>query len=251
LRIRRVREKIRTVATAPRKDRRMHPIHRSLAIALGVALVLTTAGAAAKPAATPAKVAVAAPVEGTDYVLIDTPDPIHGRKVEVVEVFGYGCPVCNRFQAPLAKWEKTLPADVAFSYLPAAFGPDAEHCWDDFARAFFAARALGVPAKSHDGIYNEVFEQHRLAGCESVPSLWSDYGVDTKTFAARMRAFDIDAKVSAARDQAVTHWGVDGTPTIVIDGRYRVALTQAGGPEGMLRTVDWLIAKQRPLHRGH
>lgn len=204
------------------------------------------AGAAAPPQAP----AAPPPVEGVDYQRIDTPDPIKGRKVEVVEVFGYGCPYCNHFQPDLVKWQKRLPSDVAFSYLPAAFGSNPEHCWDDFARAFFAAQALGIQAKAHDRIYDEVFVQHRLASCESVPTLWADFGADPKTMAARMQSFDISAKVEATHDQIIQHWGVDGTPTLVIDGTWRVTITREGGPEGMLRTADWLIAKQRPLHKG-
>ena len=230
----------------------MRPLRILLATALVTALALPfmdAAAGAAQPAPASTKAALPPPVQGTDYDLIDHPAPIHGRKVEVVEVFGYGCPICNRFQPFLSAWEKKAPADVSLSYLPAPFGADPEHCWDEFARAFFAAQALGVQAKAHEGIYKEVFEQHQLVSCESVSELWSDYGVSQKTLAARMQTFDVGAKMSAAHDQVV-HWGVDGTPTLVVDGKYRVSLTRQGGPDGLLRTVDWLIAKQRPLHRG-
>jgi len=231
-----------------------------LASTLVTALMATAvdaAAAAAKPAATPAGAAAKAPagpapVEGTDYFRIDSPDPVRGGKVRVVEVFGYGCPICNRFQPMLKAWGGKLPADVEFAYEPAAFGADPEHCWDDFARGFYAAKALGVQAKAHDAIYDEVFVQHRLepAGCANVPTLWSDFGVDAKTMSARMQAFDIGAKIDAAHDEVV-RWGVDGTPTLVVDGTWRVPLTRDGGPTALLRTVDWLIVKQRPLHKGH
>jgi thiol:disulfide interchange protein DsbA len=210
------------------------------------AMWVGTAMAAGATAAQPAQ-AAPAPVEGTDYFPIDSPDPVTGAKIEVVEVFGYGCPHCNAFQPHLAEWVKKLPADVHFSYLPAAFGAGAPPlCWDEFARAFFVAQTMGVAEKSHEGIYKAVWEQHRLNDdCAAIPSLFADYGPDPKVFASTMQSFAVSAKLAATHEQEVVRWGVEGTPTIVVDGTYRVA---AGSGRDMLRTIDWLIARQRPLH---
>ncbi len=188
------------------------------------------------------------PVEGTDYFLIDTPDQPSGSKVQVVEVFGYGCPHCNAFQPTLIAWEKKQPADVEFSYLPAAFGPGSPHCWDEFAHAFYTGQAMSIPvSKSHDGIYKAVWDQHRFTGeCSVIPSLYADFGADPKVFASTMQSFAVGAKVAAAHDQE-TRWGIDGSPTIIVDGKYRV-LETAAGPAAFLHTIDWLVAKQRPLH---
>ena len=219
---------------------------RILFIALLLAAFAGSLAAVAAPPIAPTE-ALRAPVEGTDYVLIDDPDPVKGSQVEVIEVFGYGCPICAALQPRLLDWEKTLPADVHFSYLPAAFGNNPEHCWDDFARAFYAAQSLGVQAKSHDNIYKAKFEQNRIETCADIPSVYADYGIDPKLFASRMQDAAVSAEIANAHDQAV-RWGVDGTPTIIIDGKYRVLLTRSGGPSEMLRAADWLIARQRPLH---
>ena len=68
--------------------------------------------------------------------------------------------------------------------------------------------------------------------------------------ASTMQSFAVSAKVAAGNDQAM-RWGVDGTPTIVVDGKYRVQMTRDGGPTAMLHAVDWLVAKQRPEHAKH
>ena len=224
----------------------------------GAAAVASVAADTPAPVASPAAAAAVAapkgmpagptPVQGTDYFLIDTPDQPSGSKVPVVEVFGYGCPHCNAFQPTLSAWETKQPADVEFSYLPAAFGPGSPHCWDEFAHAFYTGQAMGVPlSKSHDGIYKAVWDQHRFNGeCSVIPSLYAGYGVDPKTFASTMQSFAVNAKVAAAHDQEM-RWGVDGTPTVVVDGKYRVLETPAG-TAAFLHAIDWLIAKQRPLH---
>ena len=206
---------------------------------------VASSAAAAAVAAPKGMPAGPTPVEGTDYFLIDTPDQPSGDKVQVVEVFGYSCIHCSDFQPYLSKWEKTLPADVQFSYLPAAFGG----IWDTCARAFYAAQAMGVQEKSHDAIFKAIFVDKRVTTGEDVPKLYADYGVDPKVFASTMQSFAVGAKIAAAHDQE-TRWGIEGTPTIVVDGKYRALETKAG-PTAFLHTIDWLIAKQRPLHAMH
>jgi thiol:disulfide interchange protein DsbA len=162
--------------------------------------------------------------------------------VQVVEVFGFNCIHCADFQPYLSKWKKTLPADVQFSYLPAAFGG----IWDTTARAFFAAQAMGVQEMSHDAIFKAIFVDKRVTVGDDMPKLYADYGIDPKVFASTMQSFAVSAKVAAAHDQE-TRWGIEGTPTLVVDGKYRVLQTEAG-PAAFLHTIDWLVAKQRPLH---
>ena len=135
---------------------------------------------------------------------------------------------------------------MQFSYLPGPFGGLA----DGFERAFYAAQTMGILEKSHDNIFKAVHEDKRVTTAEDIPKLYADYGVDPKVFASTMQSFAVSAKVSIANDQA-ERWAIAGTPDIVVDGKYSVGMTAGGGPAGMLHTVDWLIAKQRPEHAGH
>src|SRR5690554_3749428 len=98
-------------------------------------------------------------VEGRDFVTIIGGQPLAAEpgKVEVVEVFGYWCHVCNDFQPQLVAWERRLPADVAFRYLPAAFTPG-----DAYARAYFAAESLGALARTHEPTYRAIHVEQSL-----------------------------------------------------------------------------------------
>src|ERR1700758_416182 len=93
----------------------------------------------------------AAPVwtEGHDYFVIFQPQPTSAPpgKVEVLEVFSYGCPACNAFQPTLQLLKKSLPAQAQLDYLPAAFNTAED--WPMFQRAFFAAQALGIAERTH------------------------------------------------------------------------------------------------------
>ncbi len=251
-------------AKAPEATTEAEAAAPAVAAASTAAAPAAEAATAAAAAATPEAAATAAPVaaeaaaapkgmpagpepkEGVDFIPIDTPDQPTGDKVQVTEVFGYGCIHCADFQPELSKWLKTKPADVQFTYLPGPFGG----LPDGFERAFYAAQAMGIQEKSHDGIFKAVHVDKRVASAEDIPKLYADYGVDPKTFASTMQSFAVSAKIAAGNDQAM-RWGVDGTPTIVVDGKYRVQMTRDGGPTAMLHAVDWLVAKQRPEHAKH
>ena len=184
-------------------------------------------------------------VPGTDYAEIQGGQPFDPRngKVEVVEVFGYVCPACFKFQPLVTAWEKTLPADVRFSYLPAAFGPE----WVPYAHAFYVAQSMDLVAKTHDALFNAIHVAQTLPGEGKKPDeaaiakFYGRYGADPKQFADAMHSFAIDAKLNRGK-QFMMRSGVQGTPTLIIDGKYRVI---GKSYDDMLRIVNQLIAQER------
>lgn len=230
---------------------RVAVVLRLLLAAIATSILCSAAAAApqAGKIATPTSArlpSAPAPVLGADYFLINNADREIGKAISVVEVFGYSCPHCAHFQPYVDAWKKKLPADVKFSYLPAAFGG----IWDAFARAYYTAETMGVLQKSHDGIYNEVHVQHRpITNIDDIAALYTDYGVDKNVFASTMQSLPITVKVNGAQALAQL-WGVDGTPTIVVAGKYRVPITSAG-EAAFLRNVDWLVASERAQRKKH
>jgi len=184
-----------------------------------------------------------APRLGIDYEILEAPQPTWGRgKIEVVEVFGYTCPHCAHFQPEVNAWHKTLPADVRFEYVPAAFGGP----WDAMAKAFYAAEALGVRERTHDAVFDKIHKEHMLVSAtdDEVADLYASLGVDRAKFLAQLTSFGTNAKIARAR-QFATRTGVTGTPTMIIAGKYRVNVTRDRGFEGMLATVNYLVALER------
>lgn len=230
----------------------------TLAAAEAAAKAANDPNAAVQTAATPAQdpaaaAAPAAPGEaipglklGTDYVLIKNGqpfDPLDG-KVEVVEVFNFVCPACYAFQPALSTWEKTVPAQVRFTYVPAAFGPK----WDQYVRAFYAAQLMGIEAKSHAGIYDAIHLENKLQGeraedsDEAIAAVYAKLGgVDARQFAANMKSFAVMAKFNKAK-QYIVQQQVNGTPTLMVNGKYRV--TGGRTPEDRMHIVDLLIAHE-------
>jgi protein dithiol oxidoreductase (disulfide-forming) len=186
--------------------------------------------------------ALAQPVAGTDYFAIDPPQPVAGDKIEVVEVFGYPCIHCANAAPVIKEWSKGLGPDVKLSFVPAVFGG----VWEAFGRAFYTAETMGVMEKTHDRLFEVVHtEKRQFRNLDDIASFYADYGVSKETFLGTMTSFPVNAKISQAVQQ-VQAWGVDSTPTIVVNGKYRVqARGGEDGYEKMMQVVDFLINEER------
>ena len=189
-----------------------------------------------------------APVAGTDYVEIASGQPFKpgNPNIEVVEVFGYTCPACAQFEPLVSAWAARLPADVEFIPVPAPFGG----FWMPYAKAYYAAETLGVAEQSHDAMF-EAFHVQRQLNHDSteadIAQFYGQFGVDPQEFARTMSSFSVNAKLNRAR-QFLQRTGVDATPTLVVDGHYRVI----GGTswDEKLRIADHLIAMRRDARGG-
>ncbi|QGW66541.1 thioredoxin domain-containing protein [Lysobacter soli] len=213
----------------------------------------TPAETAAAPAPAPAAEAAPpqgpAPVAGTDYVEIAGGQPSEptGGKIEVVEVFGYTCPHCAHFEPLVEAWKAKQPADVKFVALAAPFGG----YWEPYARAFYTAQTMGVLDKTHEAVFNaihvdKVLPVQPLPTNEQIGAFYAKYGVDGKQFASTMSSFAIEGKMKRA-GQFIARSGVDSTPTMVINGKYKVT---GKGFEDTLRIADHLIAQERAAKGG-
>jgi protein dithiol oxidoreductase (disulfide-forming) len=221
---------------------------------LAPALLLVSISACAQPAAPAPATRPAArpavllpgyqPLEGEHYVTLATPQPTWapGSKIEVAEVFSYRCIHCAEFQPQVNAWKKTMPADVRWEYVPGVFGGT----WDNFARAYFAAQILGVQEKTHDNVFKGVFVDQKAGNgtVEDIATMYGNWGVDKAKMLATMNSFGVTAKLNRAKQFAMRS-GVDGTPTIIVNGKYRVGVSPQHGFEDMLKTTIWLIARER------
>lgn len=183
------------------------------------------------------------PVPGRDYVVISDGKPYEAQKgaVEVVEVFGYTCIHCSNFQPVLASWQRKQAAWVHVKPLTLSFNAN----WTPYAQAYYAADELGVLGKTHDEMFRAVHVMHALplqgASADLVSNWYAKFGVDPKRF---LRAMG-DSSVASRIDRAsafVSRSGVDGVPSMIVNGKYRVA---PGDFQRMLHVVDYLVAKER------
>jgi thiol:disulfide interchange protein DsbA len=222
-----------------------------------VAPVAETAPAQAAPAETSAAPAPAAatppqgpaPVAGTDFIEIAGGQPYEptGGKIEVVEVFGYTCPHCAHFEPLVEAWKAKQPADVKFIALAAPFGG----YWEPYAKAYYTAQTMGVLDKSHQAVFNAIHVDRTLPvqplpTDQQIADFYAKYGVDAKQFASTMSSFAVNAKLKRA-GQFIASSGVDSTPSIVVNGKYKVV---GKNFEDTLRITEHLVAQERAKAAG-
>jgi thiol:disulfide interchange protein DsbA len=196
--------------------------------------------------------------EGVNYFLIEPvrPTSLPPGKVEVTEVFSYACPACNLFQPSMHKLKASLPPNAVLDYLPASFNPSED--WPMFQLAYFTAQSLGVADQWHDAMFNAVWQsgelavidpatqtiKNRLPTIEDAARFYNTHaGVPIDKFLAAAKSFSVDVKVRAA-ESLIYNYRADRTPTIVVNGKYRVNVESAGGPDPLIELVKWLVAKE-------
>ena len=192
------------------------------------------------PFAASAQLKPGVPVAGEDYIVLAAAQPTWGTGgIEVAEVFSYSCIHCAEFQPMVNAWKKKLPADVKFVYVPAVFGG----VWDNTARAYFAAEALGVQPRTHDAIFKAFFIDRSVksGSVEDLADVYARLGVDRKKMLETMNGFTVSSKLNRARQFALRA-GVNATPTLIVNGKYRIT---AKSLENSLQVADFLIQKER------
>jgi len=219
---------------------------------IGLVLVLVLA--------TVARVQAATWTEGVNYFLIIPPQAtsVPSGKVEVTEVFSYACPFCYQFQPVMRQLRQSLPARAVIDYLPASFNPNED--WPMFQRAFLTAQTLGVAARTHEAIFDAVWKTGELAilepgtqrlkphmpTIEDAAAFYNQHaGVPVGKFMSTSKSFAVDIEVKAA-DDMVKEYAVEGTPSIIVNGKYRLDASSAGGNDQLIELVNWLVAKESP-----
>jgi len=159
----------------------------------------------------------------------------------VVELFWYGCPHCYAFEPTINPWAEKLPADVNFKRIPALFGGP----WDAHGQLFITLDTMGVEHKVHNAVFNAIQKEgKRLTKPEDMADFVATQGVDKAKFLETFNSFAVKGKMAQYKELA-QKYGVQGVPTMIVNGKYRFDLGTTGGPEQTLNVADQLIAKER------
>jgi len=201
--------------------------------------------------------------ECVNYFLVPIAHPpsLPKGKVEVTEIFSYGCPACNAFIPTMRQLQKALPANAVLNYEAAGFIPSED--WPMFQRAFYTAQALGIAAQTHEAMFDAVWGTGELATFDPNTKRLKDpqptiedaakfynkkTGIPIAKFIARSKDFDVDSKIRQADELIMRDYHVDRTPTIVVNGKYRLNAESAGVTVGnndrLIELVLFLIAKE-------
>ena len=186
-------------------------------------------------------------VEGRDYSLIDPPQPTADKsRVEVLEVFGYWCIHCAHLSPILEKWKQKLPADVDFRYVPVIFQGGVD---EYFARAFYTAETMGVLDTTHTAMFTAAAVDRSLQSAEDILDFYAKQGINRDQFEATMNSFAVNAKVARIK-QTLPRYAIEGTPVMIVNGKYKAMARQGATMDDLMTVVDKLVARERATLKG-
>ncbi len=178
--------------------------------------------------------------EGIDYAVLKPAQPTEtGDKVEVLEVFWYGCPHCWYLEPDMKEWVATMPEGVAFRRMPAT-GPR----WEPHARAYYAAESLGKLDQFHEALFKAMqVEKRRIMTEDDLVKFAGGIGIDPDEFRAAYNSFYVETRVKKA-DEMGRRYGIDGVPAVIVNGKFRTSPSQTGGQERMMEVLNALVAQE-------
>ncbi|MDG9929032.1 MULTISPECIES: thiol:disulfide interchange protein DsbA/DsbL [unclassified Pseudomonas] len=179
---------------------------------------------------------------GRQYTELSSPVPVsQPGKIEVVELFWYGCPHCYQFEPTLNPWVEKLPGDVNFVRVPAMFGG----IWDVHGQLFITLESMGVERQVHDAVFEAIHkEKRKLATPEEMAEFLAAHGVDKGKFLSTFNSFAVKGQMAKAKKLAMSYQ-ITGVPVLIVNGKFRFDISSSGGENQALEVANFLIQKER------
>ena len=169
--------------------------------------------------------------------------PESENKIEVVELFWYGCIHCYNLDPYLDKWADKLAKDVVFKRVPAIPRKD----WAPAAKAFYALETLDLDHKLHEKLFEAIHKKKTLNPADPkalVKWIALNGKLDMAEVDSAFNSFSMNAKLSRSFKMFKAA-GATGVPSIIIDGRYLTSSTMAGGEQNTIDLMNYIIDNVR------
>ena len=184
--------------------------------------------------------------QNIEYRAIE-PQPVEtGNRIEVIDFFWYGCPFCNQLQPMLEDWIKRKPPDVAVRRIPAIL----RDSWAAHARIFYALELLNEVERLHQRVYYSYHVEELSMSKPEVMEQWAvKNGIDRKKWLDVYFSPEVDGKMARAA-RATKTYTIEGTPSLVVDGRYLTSGSMAPSIKEMVPVLDELVRMARARRAG-
>jgi len=179
---------------------------------------------------------------GREFQRLDPPHAVAADgRVEVIEFFYYGCPVCYETEPHFSRWIGGAPDYVTVRRVPAL----SSEAWEPLAKLYYTLEALGQVERLHWPVYDNIhFEDVKLAD-EKIMSDWvARNGIEREKFAQTYGSDAVKAKVAQARE-LLKSYDVRAVPTFIVDGKFLTSARLAGGTQQVVQLLDRLVRVAR------
>ena len=167
-------------------------------------------------------------------------------KIEVAEVFWYGCPHCLSLEPYLNRWAEQAPANVRFVRIPAVWNPLVKlHAQLYYTEQVLVKNgAIENPEQFRAAVFQAYHQRgNRLASEDAIQDFFVDHGVTAEQFQFAWNSFEVAQKLRVAEDLA-RRYSIASVPTIIVNGKYRTGPQQAGGLQQMIDVLKELVARE-------
>jgi len=187
---------------------------------------------------------------GTNYTVLSPAQPTDAApgRVQVIEIFWYGCPHCYALDPYLESWLKSKPGYVDFVRVPIMWG-DVHR---SHARLFYTLQALGKLDELHTQVFDEIHQHNDPLYVQGNPQATFQaqlkfavaHGISAAAFTNAYNSFGVQSNLQRA-DDLDRRYKIDAVPTIVIDGKYEADVGTAGGEEKLIQLINDLSASEK------
>ncbi|HEX5357400.1 MAG TPA: thiol:disulfide interchange protein DsbA/DsbL [Aquabacterium sp.] len=181
-------------------------------------------------------------VEGDGHVDLSTARssvPMGGPHIEVF--FFYTCPHCYTFyNEQLQAWAEKNNSRVSVIYTPVVWRDD----FRSMAQAYYAGEMAHINPAFHTAVFDALHQNPRQ---ERTAGFFADIAqacckVSRAQFLARYESDAVQRAVESGKLRANLH-RIDGTPMVIVNGRYLVSPSTAKNKARMMNLVDDLLTK--------
>ena len=179
--------------------------------------------------------------QNIEYRLIPVQPVETGANIEVIDFFWYGCPYCNELQPALEDWIKRKPADVAVRRVPVILKDN----WAPHARIYYTLDLLGEVERLHQKVYHSYHVEELAMSKPDVMEQWAaKNGIERRRWVDAYFSPEVDGRIARAF-QATKRYDIQGTPSLVVDGRYLTSSSMTPTVRGMIPVVEDLVRLAR------
>ena len=186
--------------------------------------------------------------EGTHFArMVPTQPTVGGAdKIEVAEIFWYGCNHCYDFETYVNRWLEKKPANVRFVRIPAVWNPLVKL----HAQLYYTEEVLvkngkiANPEQFRAAVFAEYHRRgNRMASEAAIQAVFERHDVSAEDFTSTWNSFEVAQKLRVAQDLA-RRYSIASVPTIVVNGKYRSGAVEAGGYPPLMELIDELIERE-------
>jgi thiol:disulfide interchange protein DsbA len=180
-------------------------------------------------------------LEGSHYETLNETQAVStGDKIEVLELFWYRCPHCNTLEVPLQEWLKNgKPENAQYIAFPAVLSSR----WEPEARAFYTLEALGILDELHGKMFYAIHSEHRqLSSADKLADWAEEQGHSAQDVLDTYESFAVNTKLNYAKTMT-KKYNIQGVPAVIVDGKYRTSVSQAGDADTLFEVINFLVEK--------